>query len=109
MAAYAIALSSLIASFSAVRAAVADATSSGHVICQSTLFGHTAPTGIPKDCDSSCCIGCLALLAALPPPPATSVAVAQRSQRLLSLPVATDLPSDPQTKSHRSRAPPDAV
>lgn len=107
--AYAIALASVIATVGAVRAEVADATSSGIVICHLTRFGQTAPSGTPKGCDNSCCIGCLVLLAAVPPPPTTSIVVAQSPGRLLPPPVATELPSDPQTKSHRSRAPPFAV
>lgn len=106
-AAYAIALSSLIASFSAVRAAVADATSFGTVICQPTLLGHTAPTGVPIDCDS--CLGCLVLLAAVPPPPTMAVTIEQAPGCLLPLPVKAELPFDPQTRSHQSRAPPRQV
>jgi hypothetical protein len=108
--AYAIALASVIATVGAVRAEVADATSSGIVLCHVTRSGQSAPPGIPpKGCDNSCCIGCLALLVAVPPPPMTSIAVRQNQGRPLPPPVATDLPSDPQIKSHRSRAPPFAV
>jgi hypothetical protein len=108
--AYAIALASVIATVGAVRAEVADLTSSGVVLCHLMRFGQTAPSGIPpKGCDNSCCIGCLALLAAVPPPPTTSIAVAQNPGRLLAAPVPMELPSDPQIKSHRSRAPPFAV
>jgi hypothetical protein len=107
VAAYAIALSSLIASFSAVRAAVADATSSGTVICQPTLLGQTVPTGLPMDCDS--CNGCLVLLAAVPPPPTTAIAIKQAPGVLLPLPAKAELPFDPQTRSHQSRAPPRQV
>jgi hypothetical protein len=108
--AYAIALASVIATVGAVRAEVADATASGIVICHLTRFGQTAPSGIPpKGCDNSCCIGCLALLAAVPPPPATLIAVVQTPGRLLRLPIAIERPSDPQTKSHRARAPPVAA
>jgi hypothetical protein len=107
--AYAIAVASVIANVGAVRAEVANATSSGIVICHLTGLGEKAPSGIPKGCDSSCCIGCLGLLAAVPPPPTTSIAVAQGPGRLLPPPVAAQLPSDPQTKSHRPRAPPVTV
>jgi hypothetical protein len=105
-AAYAIALSSLIASFSAVRAAVADATASDIVICQRTLLGQTAPGSDHGDCSASCCLGCLTLLAAVPPPPTTVIALERSPGQLLALPVTLDLPFNPQTKSHRSRAPP---
>lgn len=107
--AYAIALASVIATVGAVRAEVANATSSGIVICHPTPFTQKAPSGIPKGCDNWCCIGCLVLLAAVPPPPTASTVVAQDPERLLPPPVATELASVPQTKSHRSRAPPFAV
>jgi hypothetical protein len=108
-AAYAIALSSLIASFSAVRAAVADATSSDIVICQRTLVGQTAPGSDHGDCSASCCVGCLMLLAAVPPPPMASVVVEQSLGQLLALPVAISIAAGPQTKSNRSRAPPQSA
>lgn len=104
-AAYAIALSGLIASFSAVRAAVADATSSEIVICQPTLLGEKGPTGVPTDCES-CCVGCLVLLAAVPPPSTMAIAIERTPGTLLPLPAKPKLPSDPQTRSHQSRAPP---
>jgi hypothetical protein len=105
-AAYAIALSSLIASFSAVRAAVADATASDIVICQRTQLGQTTPGSDHSDCSASCCIGCLTLLAAVPPPPTTAIVLERSPGQLLALPLTLDLPFNPQTKSHRSRAPP---
>jgi hypothetical protein len=107
-AAYAIALASLIASLSAVRAAVVDATSPGLVICQTTHFGGTAPSGLPRDSDSRC-IGCLVLLAAVPPPPTTAIAAEQTPGRALPLPANRELPSDPQARSHQSRGPPIAA
>jgi hypothetical protein len=107
VAAYAIALSGLIASFGAVRAAAADATGSGNVICHIARLDHPAPTGDSNsDCNSSCCIGCLVLLAAMPPPPAMAIAIERTAGSLLPLPAKPDLPSDPQTRSHQSRAPP---
>jgi len=108
VAAYAIALTSLFATLSAVRAAVTDATSSGIVICQPTLLGQTAPTGMPRDCDS-CCIGCATLLAALPPAPTASVAIEQTQGFLLPAPATEKLPFDPQVRSHQSRGPPRAA
>jgi len=104
-AAYAIALSSLIASLYAVRAAVVDATSYGIVICQQTHLGETAPSGMPRDCQS-CCIGCLVLLAAVPPPPTVTIAIERTPGRPLPLPGKHELPFDPQARSHQSRAPP---
>jgi hypothetical protein len=108
-AAYAIALSGLIASFGAVRGAVADAASLGIVICQPTLLGQTAPGNHNSDRDRSSFVGCPVLLGAVPPPPMSSIAAEQSSGRLLALPAIIDLPSATQTKSHRSRAPPRAA
>jgi hypothetical protein len=109
VAAYAIALSGLIASFSAVRVAVADANSSDIVICQRAQLGNPAPGGDHGDFGKSCCAGCLMLLAAVPPPPTASVAVEQSAGRPLALPTIIDFRSDPQTKSHQSRAPPQSA
>lgn len=108
VAAYTIALASLIATLSAVRAAVTDATSSGIVICQPTLLGQTAPSGMPSDC-GSCCIGCADLLAAVPPPPTASVAIEQTQGVLLPTPPTDEPPFDPQVRSHQSRGPPRQV
>jgi hypothetical protein len=108
MAAYAITLSGLFASVSAVRAAVADATAADIVICHTPL-GQPAPAGDHGDCSSSCCIGCLMLLAGVPPPPMASVAVVQSSGRPIAPPAVINIASRRQTKSHRSRAPPFAV
>jgi hypothetical protein len=107
VAAYAIALSSLIASFGAASAAAADVGGSGGVICHNA--GQSAPAGGEtngKLCVDDCCGGCLMLMAALPPPPATSVAI-PRSGSVVSHPLALALPAAAhQAKSHRSRAPP---
>jgi hypothetical protein len=43
------------------------------------------------------------------PPPTASIAGAQQPERLLPPRMATQLPSDPQTKSHGSRSVPVAV
>jgi hypothetical protein len=107
-AAYAIALWGLFASFSAVRAAVADATASDTVICH-TLRGQTAPGGDHRDCSSSCCIGCLMLLSGVPPPPMVSIAVLRSFGQPIAPPTVINIVSRRQTKSHRSRAPPFAV
>jgi len=104
-AAYAIALASLIASLSAVRAAVADAMSSDIVICQQTALGQSAPGGIPADYQSNC-VGCVVLLAAVPPPPSASITVEQKPGTVLPIPPKRELPSDPQARSYQSRGPP---
>jgi hypothetical protein len=110
-AAYAITLSSLIGSFGAARAAAAFAAP-GIVICHSAIVGQQAPAGDEHSgalCDSSCCIGCLMLVAALPPPPAIAAGVSQSSGRALPFLAVADFSHTPQTRSHQSRAPPIAA
>ncbi len=113
-AAYAIALSSLIASFGAARAAADMAAHPGGVICHSVAAGKHAPasgkTSNNKTCADSCCAGCLMLMAALPPPPANAAAVHRYRQRVRSSAGDRRLsPAQPDAKSHRSRAPPSAA
>jgi hypothetical protein len=108
-AAYAIALSGLIASFNAVRMAVADASSANVVICERAQLGNPAPDSDLGDLGKSCCAGCLIQLAAVPPPPTASIAVEQSAGQLLALPVIVDFRSDPKTRSHQSRAPPQSA
>jgi len=103
--AYAVALSGIIASCGAVRAAVADATSSAIVICRPTLLSQTAPGG-RADLDSQCCGGCLIKCGAVPPPAANSIALEDRPGQLLDLPAMIGLRTVPSTRSHHSRAPP---
>jgi hypothetical protein len=108
-AAYAIALASLIASFGAARAAAEAINQPDGVICHSST---ERPAPVPdessgKICVDSCCIGCLTIVAAVPPPVVTAVAPHSLSQRpaLLTrfvLVVGTDF------NAHRSRGPPSA-
>jgi hypothetical protein len=108
-AAYAIALSGLIASFGAGRAAAEAAGQPGEILCHSVAAGQPAPStdqGNGKICVDACCVGCLMLMAALPPPPATAVAVPQSASRTIAPPALSDLAGARDTKSHRSRAPP---
>jgi Protein of unknown function (DUF2946) len=106
-AAYAIALSGLIAGFGAAPSAIADPGSSGIVLCHSTGVGRTVPPGDHNgDCNNSCCVGCVLLLAAVPPPPTTSVAIERTQVHLLPMAATVQFPFDPQIRSHQSRAPP---
>ena len=107
VAAYAIALSGLAASFGAARAA-AMATEPGGVICHTLAAGQPSPAsdhGGDKVC-ADCCIGCLLLTAALPPPPADAVAVPHTSSQPVAAPQIVGLTGSSETKDHRSRAPP---
>lgn len=107
LAAYAVALSGLTASFGAVRAAIAGTISSGVVICHVTVHGQRIPTGDSSgDCDNSCCIGCVLVLAAVAPPPTNSVAMERMQGLLLPTPAAVEPPFAPQDRSHQSRGPP---
>jgi hypothetical protein len=108
VAAYAIALSSLIASFGAARAAAVVAADPGGVICH-TLRGAPTPSGHEdngKTCADNCCVGCLMLMAAMPPAPVSAAAAPQLAKQTFA-PLATEVfAGGPAAKSHRSRAPP---
>jgi hypothetical protein len=110
VAAYAIALSGLLANFTAARAAIADANSPTGIICHTFQTDQQAPAhdqSGDQACAANCCIGCLMLTAALPPPPATVTGAPEATGGiLLSLPAADAVAAVSETKSHRSRAPP---
>jgi hypothetical protein len=108
-AAYAIALSGIIASFGAGRALAATPNSPGAVTCHTEIAAETSPAGEQDNgnaCTASCCIGCLTFVAALPPPPAEAAGVPQSPGQILPPPTASGLALAPQTKFHQSRAPP---
>jgi hypothetical protein len=107
-AAYAIALSSLIASFGAASAAAAAAAPDG-VICHTLAAGDEAPSSgdtNTKHCIDNCCIGCLMLMAAVPPPPAKIAGAPLSASQSIVPPQTIVLVGALQTKDHRSRAPP---
>jgi hypothetical protein len=107
-AAYAIALSSLIASFGAASAAAAAAAPNG-IICHTLVAGDEAPSSgdtNTKHCIDNCCIGCLMLMAAVPPPPAKITGAPLSASRFIAPPQNIVLVGALQTKDHRSRAPP---
>jgi hypothetical protein len=113
-AAYAIALSSLIASFaSASGAAEAASAPDGIIICHTVVVGDETPS--PADqtnsrhCVDNCCIGCLMLMAAVPPPPAKIVRVPLSVSQTIAPPQNIVLVGALETKDHRSRAPPPAA
>jgi anaerobic selenocysteine-containing dehydrogenase len=109
VAAYAIALASLLASFGVARAAAAEAAGvPGGIICHTHTADQQAPspsTDTGKICDN-CCVGCLMLMAALPPPPAKISGAPQSAAQLLTPPAIAVVAAAPHGKSHRSRAPP---
>ena len=107
-AAYAIALASLIASFGAASAAAAAAAPNG-IICHTLVAGDEAPASGDtnnKHCIDNCCIGCLMLMAAVPPPPAKIVLAPLSASQSLAPPQNIALAGGLKTKDHRSRAPP---
>jgi hypothetical protein len=107
VAAYAIALASLLATFSAARAAV-DTNNNLGVICHSVDSSRTVPGGQDdgQACANNCCIGCLMLTAALPPPPVKVSGAPQIVSEPLPPPATAAFAAGTFTKSHRSRAPP---
>lgn len=108
-AAYAIALSGLIASFNAVRIAVAQANALDTIICERAQLSNPTPGSDLGDLGKSGCDGCLIQLAAVPPPPTGSIALEQSAGQVLALPAIVAFRSNPQTRSHQSRAPPQSA
>ncbi len=113
-AAYAIALSSLIATFASARAAAeAAAAPDGAIICHTVVAGDEAPSPADqtnsKHCVDNCCVGCLMLIAAVPPPPAKIVRAPLSASQSAAPPRHIALSGGLETKDHRSRAPPSAA
>ena len=109
IAAYAIALASLLATYTSARAAGETTTNPIGVICHTGLAGQSGSSGGHDDgqaCANGCCIGCLMLMAALPPPPITVAGALQSAGEALPLPEVYRLVTKPLTQFHRSRAPP---
>jgi hypothetical protein len=107
-AAYAIALSSLIASFGAASVAAAAAVAPSGIICHTLVAGDEAPASGDtnnKHCIDNCCIGCMMLMAAVPPP-AKIVRAPLLASQSVAPPQNIVLVGALQTKDHRSRAPP---
>ena len=107
-AAYTIALASLIASFGAASAAAEAAAAPSGIICHTVVAGDQAPSSgdtNTKHCIDNCCIGCLMLMAAVPPPAKVTGAPLAASQSIAP-PRNIVLVGWLQAKDHRSRAPP---
>jgi hypothetical protein len=110
VAAYAIVLSTVIASFAAARTAADAFGDPLGVICHSENAGVASPLGddnSPRRCTDDCCTGCLPLTALLPTPVVL---------RMAPLPIVAARPfaravfgGRLDCKSHRSRAPPQTV
>jgi hypothetical protein len=108
-AAYAVALASLISSFSSASVAAEAAAQLNGILCHTDFSGQRAPSTDDTNnriCADCCCVGCLTLMAALPPPSLTAVATLKSSSErvapLKNLVVANGVDNT----AHRSRAPP---
>jgi hypothetical protein len=111
-AAYAIALASLIASFGAASAAAEAAAAPSGIICHTLVAGDQAPASGDtnnKHCIDNCCIGCLMLTAAVPPPPAKIARAPLAASQSIAPPQNVVLSGGIESKDHRSRAPPPAA
>jgi hypothetical protein len=109
-AAYAIALSSVIASFGAAQAAAEAINQPDGVLCHSSTAAAAQPAprsdeSNSKICVESCCIGCLALAAAVPPRELTAAVPHSLSQRFAPL-KRFILIGSVDFNAHRSRGPP---
>ncbi len=111
-AAYAVALSSLLASFGAARAAADGTFDPLAAICHHSPTGQSDPLGSRSNgnvCIDCRCVGCLVPLATLPPPPATVAPLpAAIVHRVVPVALLT-LSGTRLAKSHRARAPPYAA
>lgn len=108
-AAYALALGAVIASWAAGSAAAVAAAGPATVICHSDTSGGPVPSqndGSGRVCVDSCCVGCVLLTAALPPPPVKAIGVPQSAARPLAATPGVGIRAWSSTRAHQSRAPP---
>jgi hypothetical protein len=109
VAAYALALGGLFAGLAAGSAAALAAAGPAAVICHSESGSAPAPSQNNDSghvCVDSCCVGCVLLTAALPPPPVKAIGAPQSAARPLAVTAALAIPTGNSTRSHQSRAPP---
>lgn len=109
VAAYALALGGLFASWAAGSAAALAAAGPAAVICHSDAAGAPAPSQNNDSghvCVDSCCVGCVLLTAALPPPPVKAIGAPQSAAQRLIVTPAFAVAAGSSTRSHQSRAPP---
>lgn len=109
-AAYALALGAVIASWAAGSAAAAlTATGPATVICHHDTASGPAPSqndGSGHVCVDSCCVGCVLLTAALPPPPVKALVAPQSAARPMVATPGLGVGAASSTRAHQSRAPP---
>jgi hypothetical protein len=106
VAAYALALASLVAGFGAAQAAAEAVDGAGGVICHSDL-AEGPGTGSHESNSAIClksCLGCMTSLATVIPP--TVAAAGQLSFKRLDLPARVVPIAGAKFNAHRSRGPP---
>jgi hypothetical protein len=109
VAAYALALGGLVASWAAGSAAALAAAAPATVTCHSDGAGAPMPAqndGSGHVCVDACCVGCMTLTAALPPPPLKAIGAPQSAARPLAATPAPAIAAATCTRTHQSRAPP---
>ena len=108
VAAYAIALSSLLASGVAARAAAELIAQSGGILCHTDVAGQAVPASDENNtvCTDYHCIACLTLMAAVSPPQARIIVLGKPSSQVVASLATSVVAGSPSAKSHQSRAPP---
>jgi hypothetical protein len=109
VAAYAIALASLIASFGVAQAAAAAIGGETGVICHSDVGGAVPATGSHENDGTICfnsCIGCMMSQATVIPPAVAVAGPPQLSFKRLDLPARSVVLAGAKSNAHRSRGPP---
>ena len=106
--AYVVTLSGFVASGDLAQATADAVGAASGVICHTIVEADQAPTPDQTDqCADNCCVGCITVMTALPPPANPAGPLQSTAQRLTSQ-GQVSLASRPETASHRSRAPPSA-
>jgi hypothetical protein len=112
VAAYAIALASLIASFGAAQVAAAAAGGDPGIICHSDLAEGAPATGSHENDGTICfksCIGCMTSLATVISPTVAEAGPPQLSFKRLGLPALSLGLAGAKSNAHRSRGPPQVL
>jgi hypothetical protein len=108
VAAYAIALASLVAGFGAAQAAAEAVDGAGGVICHSDI-AEGPGTGSHESNSAIClksCLGCMTSLATVIPPAVAAAGPPQLSSKRLDLPARVVPIAGTKFNAHRSRGPP---
>jgi hypothetical protein len=109
VAAYALALGGIFASGAAAGAAALAADHPATVTCHSDAASGPAPSQNNDSghvCVDACCVGCVLLVAALPPPPVKAIGAPQSAARPLAQTPSLAVHAASSARAHQSRAPP---